>query len=335
MGGKSGPEPPDYRGAAEEQSGASKEIAIGQQYAERPDVKTPWGTQSWESSSVVDPTTGKPVTKWNQTIALDPTQQAALDDQMALQAGRSDAALGLLGQATGSLKDPIDTSGLPGRETVAAGQLPTTAFDFGPGIDSGYRQKAQDATWQLQKPMLDERRSDTENKLANMGFARGSEAWDREMRGVDDAENRAMLEAINSGRAEAGLDLGAQQQAFGQGLSEANFGNTAAKDQFGMETSAAGFNTAQREGALKEQQQLRSLPLNELTALLNGQQVQPFSFGGATGGAGGGGATAPNYLQAASQQGNADMQRWMQEQQSNQGYASTAASAAMLAYMYY
>lgn len=330
MGKKSGPPAPDYRGAAEEQAGASKEIAIGQQYADRPNVSTPWGTQTWTPSTVKDPTTGKDQTTWNQTIALDPEQQAALDDQMALQAGRSDAALGLLGQATGSLKDPIDVSGLPERQSLTAGKLPTTAFDFGPGIDSGYRQKAQDATWQLQKPMLDERRADTENKLANMGFARGSEAWDREMRSVDDAENRAMLEAINSGRAEAGLDLATQGQAFGQGLQEANFGNTAAKDQFGMDTSAAGFNTAQREGGLKELQQLRSLPLNELTALLNGQQVNPFSFGGATGGAGGGGAQAPNYLQAATQQGQSDMQKWMQEQQSNQGYASTAASLAML-----
>ena len=76
-GGKGGtPAAPDYRGAAEEQSAASKEIATQQTWANRPTINTPWGQQTWSAGAGTDPSTGQPITNWTSNINLTPEQQA-------------------------------------------------------------------------------------------------------------------------------------------------------------------------------------------------------------------------------------------------------------------
>jgi len=375
---KDSPTPPDYAGAAQATAQGSKDVTTDQTWANRPNVTTPWGSQTWDSKSTIDPSTGKPVTSWSSNISLSPSQQQALDSQQTIQQGRSDAAGTLLGQATDAFKMPMAWDSLPeGGGTITAPTIggspaPTLGqsnssiggtstgiqtvdpFSFGgiaksPGDvgtiqtglagDSGdYRQKAQDAVWDLQKPALDERRAATETQLANMGLARGSEAWDREMRGVGDSESRARLAAIDSGRVEAGqafsqdlqsgqfgnnaqqqqfnqgvgtaqLNNQGQAQAFGQGVTAAGVNNSAQAQEFGQNTtkanfennadqqrfdsamasaklgdtraiqqlqaeiSAGGANSLTRQAALAEMMQKRGQPLNELNALLTGQQV--------------------------------------------------------------
>ena len=100
MGGKSSAPPaPDYRGAAEEQSAASERIASQQTRANRPNLNTPWGSSSWQELGG---------DRWQQDITLGGQQQKALDDQMAIQAGRSGIAKGMLGQANQEMGTPKD-----------------------------------------------------------------------------------------------------------------------------------------------------------------------------------------------------------------------------------
>lgn len=375
---KDAPDPPDYKAAAEATAESNEAALTSQTWANRPNVSTPWGSQTWSAGKGVDPATGKEITTWNSNISLTPAQQQALDSQQNIQQGRSDAAGKLLGQATSAFDQQLDWNSLPGRAdqiqapnlvgqvTPTMGQMnsgidPTSTsvstvnpFSFGPvnrsvadagdiqtglnGSSGDYRQRAQDAVWNLQKPMLDERRAGVETQLANMGLARGSEAWEREMRSVDDAEARAQLAAISEGRNESSMAFGqdlqsgqfannAQQQQFGQNLQEAGFGNTAQAQEFDQgvravgvnnqaqaqefgqntteagfenqvtqqrfdaamrsaqmgdtralqqlqaEISAGGFNNQNRSAALAEAIQRRGQPLNELNALLTGQQV--------------------------------------------------------------
>lgn len=400
MGKKSGPSPPDYAGAAQQTAEGNQAVTTQQTWANRPDISTPWGSQTWKSSSSIDPATGKPVTSWSSNISLTPAEQQALDSQQQIQQGRSEAALSLLDQATSGFSSPIDYSTLPARSSNIAplsfgGSVPTlgrmkgsiaptssqiqnpSAFNFGPitntiggagqGISdsltpaSNVRQQAQDAVWKLQQPMLDARRSDTENQLANMGLARGSEAWNREDRALSDNEERARLAAIEAGRIEAGQEFGqnlqagqfgnqAQAQRFGQNAAEAEFGNQAQAQQAGenlaqlsannqaqaqefgqnlqgaqfqnqnikdiygaaMQSAQMGdtrmmeelqsalqtgnFNNINRSGALAELIQQRGLPLNELNAMLTGQQVaMPNMPTTPTAGK----AASPDYLSAA------------------------------------
>lgn len=375
--GKSAPTPPDYKGAAEATAASNKEAVTAQTWANRPTINTPWGKQSWSTGSTTDPSTGQQVTTWNSDISLSPEQQASLDSQQKIQQGRSDAALSLLGQATDAFKSPMAWDNLPARpgqveafsfgsgtpelgsiqksltptknsiQTVdpfSFGKVQTSIGDTGPiqislnGSPTDYRSRAQEAVWDLQKPMFDERRAATETQLANMGLARGSEAWNREMRTLADAEGRARLAAIAEGRNEAQMQFGqdlqagqfansaqgqgfaqeiargqfanqgqaqefgqfaqaaginnsAQGQEFGQNLTGANFGNNALQQEYeaAMRSMSAGddrmmkefmakiqagnFNTGLRTGAIGEETLRRGQTLNELNALLTGQQV--------------------------------------------------------------
>ena len=132
MGGKSSPAAPDYRGAAEEQAQGSKDVTQWQTFANRPDLNTPWGSSSWQVQNQIDPTTGKQVPKWQQNINLSPEQQRALNDQQAIQSGRSEMARGLMGNAANELSSPQDfwntlpqTAQTPNVPSYYGGNLPT------------------------------------------------------------------------------------------------------------------------------------------------------------------------------------------------------------------
>lgn len=124
MGKKSAPPAPDYTAAAEKQAESSAQVTNQQTWANRPDIYTPWGSQTWQATPTYDPATGQTVQQWTSNISLSPDQQAALNSQMAIQNGRSDAALQLLGQATSAFQNPLDYSGLPqGGQSVYAPTL--------------------------------------------------------------------------------------------------------------------------------------------------------------------------------------------------------------------
>lgn len=88
MGKKSPPPAPDYASIAREQSAASVALNNQQTVANRPNVNTPWGSQTWQQNG----------DQWTQNVLLSPQQQAALDSQMAVQTGRSQLAERMLGQ---------------------------------------------------------------------------------------------------------------------------------------------------------------------------------------------------------------------------------------------
>ena len=90
MGKKSGPPPPpDYSSMAEKTAASSQEAQTRADWANRPDQVTPWGSQKWESQAMVDPATGKTVTKWVQNTTVDPKMQEALDAQQNVDNAKS------------------------------------------------------------------------------------------------------------------------------------------------------------------------------------------------------------------------------------------------------
>lgn len=64
------PPAPDYIGAANAQSAASKDIATQATYANRPNQATPWSTTGWKTGQTIDPASGLPVTTWSQNTQL-------------------------------------------------------------------------------------------------------------------------------------------------------------------------------------------------------------------------------------------------------------------------
>jgi uridine phosphorylase len=90
--GKSTPAAPDYTGAANAQAAASKENLMTQNYANRPTINTPFGSQSWSTQTQIDPTTSQAVTGWTQENTVAPELQSALDAQISSQNQRSQLA---------------------------------------------------------------------------------------------------------------------------------------------------------------------------------------------------------------------------------------------------
>lgn len=112
--GKSSSPAPDYKGAAEATADANQQANIWTTNANRPNMTTPWGTSSWTATDKLDQagydramadwqaSGGDPKKRPSQNdyylkdytnnVTLSGSQQAALDNQMAIQSGQSDLA---------------------------------------------------------------------------------------------------------------------------------------------------------------------------------------------------------------------------------------------------
>ena len=142
MGSKRTPPPPDYTGAANAQAQASRENLNTQNFANRPNINTPFGSESWTTRAVTDPATGQQVTEWTQNTSLDPRLQNALDSQIGIQQGRSDLANAFMGRVQGEYQQPFDWNSLPSLTSAGTpGQLQTGLADYTPGLQTGVGQR--------------------------------------------------------------------------------------------------------------------------------------------------------------------------------------------------
>lgn len=107
---------------------------------------------------------------------------------------------------------------------------------------AGARNRAEAALMERMNPQLEQDRAALQTRLANQGIALGSTAYDREMDTFGRATNDARLGAILSAGTEA-------DRIYNQSLGA-------------------------RQQAISEQFQARNQPINEVSALLSGAQVQ-------------------------------------------------------------
>jgi hypothetical protein len=145
-----------------------------------------------------------------------------------------------------------------------------------------------------------------EARLGNSGLSRGSQAWDREMQRMGDQQSRERFNAF---------DRGLQEQ----------------QGQFGMNMQGAEYSNKLRQQQIAEQMQKRGMSLNEMNAILSGQQVSmpnmpTFNTSTSAGGA--------NYSGAAKDQYGAGMDAYnakqQQQQSMMQGISGVAGMAGMM-----
>lgn len=332
-GGSSAPPPPDYTGAAQAQATASKETTNMANYANRPTINTPFGGQNWTTEKVIDPGTGQEVTKWTQNTTLTPASQNALNSQLAMQQGRSDIANRLMPQAEAAVTNPINYNSF-----VKAGATPTQSnfqsLGAAPELETNFQQNTpeynQAYVQDLQNQALNYMRPDQEHqqelmasKLANQGITAGSEAYNTAMRQMADQQARDKYQALNTAMSQGSQMYNNQLAANAQRMNALSLGNQAIGQQQGLEQNAAQFNNtnlqnvfAQQQNIANYQNQLRQQqiaeaqqrqlqPLNNINALLTGQQVgmpQMPSFNANQA------AQPANYLGAAQSLGNYNMQ---------------------------
>ena len=310
MGGKaSAPATPDYMGATQLQGEISKENLNSQNYANRPTVNTPFGSQTWGTQPTTDPSTGQVVTSWTQNNTLAPGLQQAVDDQMGIQAGRSDLAGSFMNRVASDYSKPMDYSALPAMTSAnQVGNLQTGTTDYTPGLstsfnfgsplpqyDSSYRDTVSNQLMEKMQPVHDYQQRQTETKLANMGFHPGTEGYDRELNNLNLRQSAERYNALDASGAEAqrlyNMQMGTAQQGYQQNLGAAQFGNQAlgqansldlanmqagnqaTSQQYGLNQNYANQQNQLRQQAITEEMQRRGMSLNEMNALLSGQQV--------------------------------------------------------------
>ncbi len=231
--------------------------------------------------------------RWRQDIVLDPQQQASLDAQMAVGQGRSELAQGLIGRAGEEVMTPPDWD-------------PLSMNGVGTGADA--RQRAEDAIYQRSTSRLDPQWEQAlerkESQLWNQGLRPGDEAYDTAMgnfnRGRTDAYQTAMDQSIIGGGAEASREFGLDLQ--------------------------------RRQQAVAEQLKRRGLSINEMNALLTGQQVSSPEMPNVPRA---GAAQPTQYLGAANMAGQYGLDQFSAEQAGTQGLWSgiTGMAGAAAPYM--
>lgn len=275
---------------------------------------------------MVDPATGQRVTQWNQNTQLTPALQAALDDQQAITRGRSGIALGLLDRAGEEFGPMMDWSQF--QQSRGAPDVPDydTSNLYQIGDPNRYRQQAEDATYNRYTSRLDPQFADREQaldvKLRNQGLVPGTEAYDKAMRNESFARNDAYAgardAAVLAGRGEAesmfGMDTKRREQMLGEMLRTGSQG-------FQQGVQAAGFDNTVRQQQIAEEMQRRGFSLNEINAILTGQQVaMPTMPGFNTAQR----SETPQYMTAAQNGYQANLDSFNAEQQAFQGIMSGA-----------
>jgi hypothetical protein len=242
MGKKSAPDP-DYAAAAEKQGQSSKENLNTQNFANRPNINTPFGTESWTTNAQIDPATGQKVTGWTQNTKLNPQSQGALDSQLAITRARSDIGKGML-------------------DRVSSEYGPTMAWNkfgkAGENVQGGnyYNKQAGDALYNQfstrNEPIFQRLQAQEETKLRNQGLRPGDAAYDQQVHDLTQQQNDARQSAGYQAAQLAGQEGGRMQ---------------------GMDIGASSQHTQNRQQQIAEQMQKRGFSLNEINGLLTGQQV--------------------------------------------------------------
>lgn len=157
------PPAPDYAGAAREQGAANVASGIAQSMMGRPNVQTPFGSQTWRQTGTTN-VGGYDIPEMTGTQTLSPEVRAMFD------------------RAFSTSSQPFQANRAPG--------VAETAID---------RNSVRDALAARQEQSIGQDRENVQSDLIARGIPQGSEAWNREMDRLDrmtvDARQQAELGA--------------------------------------------------------------------------------------------------------------------------------------------
>ena len=286
------PPPIDYGAIGRQQQAANVEaVKLGAKLS-RPDVVTPYYTQTFRETSP---------DQWLATQTLTPeyeklrvgeseTQQSLLDlmkDRLT-QIDKGDLDVSGF-QAEPTRVDYSTVSGRPEYDTSGATyQLPSYQ-----GLDAFTTSAADQffnrATARL-NPQFDRAEENLRSRLINSGVAEGTPAYNEQMRqfreGKSDALSDLASQAIFQGQSLQGNILGniltGRRQELGEIGMEYDIDQRRRQQEIAEGQAQVGLDREARDRQIAEAIRLRQLPMNELAALISGQT--PFSQAAVSGG---------------------------------------------------
>lgn len=310
MGKPKPPTPPDPKDVASAQTGTNVGTAVANSVLGNVNQVTPYGSLTYDQTGTTDwtdPVSGETyqLPTYTATQTLSPGQ-----DRLMRQGLRTQNILASTGtQVAGALRDhmsqgfSIDGARAGGNLAELTGQQPEFARAQGAlqGLTRGYendfsadRQRVEDALMGDLNQQLEYDRAAMEARLAQQGLEPGTEAYDRAMASHNDSVQQARTQALlsagqeqsrlaNLARDEAIFRNQAQAQGFGQFLQQTGFNNQTKQSDFQNATAMYDLRNQRRERDINEALLMRNQPLNEISALMSGSQVQQPNFMGLSG----------------------------------------------------
>jgi hypothetical protein len=264
---------------------------------------TPDGSLSYAQSGNygwTDPVSGQTyqIPTFTSTQTLSPQGQAIKNQNLGTQLNLATMGNEQSARVGGLLSSPFN----PNVGAPAAGNaqgiynVPQAATSYDPGGDitktygpsdnySADRQRVEDALMARMNPQLAIEKQGIQQQLADQGIRPGSQAYSDAMmtysRQADDARYGAIAQGgqeqmnLNQMAAQqAAFQNAAQGQQYQQNAGLAAFGNAGLAQQLAQQQSGFNASNAALNQYLQQQYQQRNQPLNEISALMSGSQVQ-------------------------------------------------------------
>jgi hypothetical protein len=250
------PPAPDYTGAAQATAAGNLQAAQTATAANRVNQVTPYGNLTYNETGT--DSQGNPT--WTATTSLNNVGQQLLNTQNNTSLGLGQTINAQLGNVQNVMGQGFNPN-VPQTQT-SLGPNYKTATDYAGGMQ-GWDKANQILQARLQPQMAQDLESQNA-ALANQGIVQGTKAYDNAMRTFNQGQNDLLTNSQL-----AGQQIG--QNLFNQGLQGSQFANQSLINQgnFG--------NTAQQQ-AYNQALTNYNLPLNTLSALRTGAQVQNPTF---------------------------------------------------------
>lgn len=238
------PKPPNPNDVARAQTGQNILGATASGIIGNANEYTPYGNVTYKVQgyeTVRDPATGQSyqIPRYGRTTTLDPQQQGLLNLQNQAATNLGQLAVGQSKNLQGILKTPLNTAGV--QPWTALPNWNEAAFSK----DRGRVENALMGRWyDINKPQFAGR----EAQLAGRGLTPGSEGYNYAADEYGRTRNDATYGAITAGGQEQSRLLQEQR-------------------------ATADFNNQLRGAQMGERQTLQSFPVNLITALMSGSQV--------------------------------------------------------------
>lgn len=276
------PTPPDPVATAQAQTASNQQTANYQAGLNMVDQYTPLGSLTY---SQVSPGDGSTPPHYSSTTSLSPTGQKSFDLQQQTGEALNNLALAGTGNVQNAMATPqsygnlpnistVDTKSLPGYDPTKFNAPTASAADYKQAQDSLYNQFSSrlDPQWQQNEQQL-------KDSLSQKGIVEGSDAYNKAMMNFTQQKNDAYQTAQNNATTGAS-NIEAQQFGLGQQNYQDLVANALQANQTALGNQQAGqaSSTAARQQGISEANYLRELPINEVSALLNGGQVSQPTF---------------------------------------------------------
>lgn len=312
------PPAPDFAGAAKEQGAANLEVAKLQSLTNNPNQVTPYGSSTYTMGP-----DGRPI----RTDTLSPAEQAKLEAANRVQQG----SLNILEEDMPNIRNAlVQPFGMPGGSLqggYAPGTGPTdtvqTRLDYSgapamPTASDATRRAVTDAMYsegaRFLDPQFAQKRSSLDAMLANQGIVRNpgeaGSAWGQEqanlgreeMGAYGDLRDRSVQSGIGAMQSLYDMAMRGRQQGVNELTTKGTFRNAANVQQNQTAQALAQLIGNQRGQGFQEYTANRTMPINMLTALLSGSQVNNPTFQPTTPTS----ITPPPIFQGAVEQGKAN-----------------------------